>query len=672
MTPRPLACALALSLIAALAAPDADAQKRRGSKAKAKAPEISAECSDFYSAANADWLKTNTPPENSGSTSALEQLTTRARQQQVDLLNSSMSSPQGNVQKLLGDFWASGLDEAAVERDGAQPIAPLLTRINAIRRTKDIAPAIAALHQVGIPVAFNFGADVDLRDLDRHIGYFSQGGLGLPDPAFYTRTDPETRELLGQYNSYVQQILALTGTPKDQVAAQAQQVIDLETRIAQASRPLSELRDPRANYAQVPVAGLGKQYKRLQLDAFLKAQGVSDDSVSIANPELFAQLDTLVDRLKPEQWKTYLRWRVGDAMAPYLSKAWRDAHFAFRGRTLAGASEPAPRQQQVLDAINLAAGPMLGREYVGRYVPPAARARAEEVAKQVRDALAASIERDPRLGAQAKAEARAKLADLRIEVGAPRRDLDYTVQPMGRGSFGGNMLIASTWHHREEMKRIGRGNADRRWDVLPQQPALTYDLPHNRLIITAAMLQPPVLDTTQPPAAHYGSLGALVGHELSHAIDHRGRLVDSKGKVRDWWTPQDVAAWQQLGNRVVSQYGAHGYPELTGVNVNGTLTRDINIADLAGVEAAWAAYQTAQPDADTASKQAFYRAWAGLWPQQLSADVAAQRAASSAHTPGKWRTNGPLMNQPGFGEAFDCKAGTPMQLTAEQQVRLWP
>jgi putative endopeptidase len=671
MTPRPLVCALALSLVAALSAPDADAQKRR-SKAKAKAPAVSAECTNFYSSANADWLEANPSPDQDGSLSALEQLGDRARQQQIDLLDSSMRAPQGNVQKLLGDFWASGLDEAAIERDGAQPIAPLLERINAIRRTKDIAPAIAALHQVGIPVAFNFSADVDLRDLDRHIGYFSQGGLGLHDPAFYTRTDAETRAVLGHYNGYVQNILALTGTPKEQLAAQAQQVIDLETRIAQASRPLAELRDPRTNYAAVPVAGLAKQYKRLRLDDFLEAQGISDDSVSIANPELFTQLDTLVDRLKPEQWKTYLRWRVGDAMAPYLSKAWRDAHFDFRGRRLAGASAPAPRQQQVLDAINLAAGPMLAREYVGRHLPPANRARADEVATQVRDSLAALVERDPRLSAQAKAEARAKLATLRIEIGAPRRDLDFTVQPMGRGSFGGNMLIASTWRHREEMKRIGKANADRRWTVLPQQPALVYDVAHNRLIVTAAMLQPPVLDMSQPPAAHYGALGALVGHELSHGIDDRGRFVDAKGEVRDWWTPQDIAAWEQLGNRVVAQYGAHAYPELTGVRLNGQLTRDINLADLAGVEAAWAAFRAAQPEAGKDSQQAFYRAWAGLWPQRMSDVVAAERAASSAHTPGVWRANGPLMNQPAFGEAFGCKDDTPMQLPAEQQVRLWP
>ena len=672
MTLRPLACALALSLIAGLASPSAEAAKKKRAAAKPKAPAVTAQCNDFYASANADWLNANTLLPGITSLSAMEQLSDRSRQQQLELLNTSMQAPQGNVQKLLGDFWASGLDEAAVERDGANPIAPLLTRIAAIKRAKDIPASIAALHQVGIPVAFNFGADVDLQDLDRHIGYFSQGGLGLPDPAYYTRTDADTRALLGQYNNYVQKILALTGTPPEQLAAQAQLVIDLETRLAQVSQPLAQLRDPRGSYAPVAVVDLAKQYKRLQLGDFLKAQGISDDSVSIANPALFAQVDALVYGLKPEQWKTYLRWRVGDAMAPYLSKPWRDASHDFRGRVLVGNAAPAARAQQVLDAINLAAGPMLGREYVGRYLTSATKSRAEEIATQVRGALEASLDRDARFSPAAKAEAKAKLDKLKIEIGKPRRDLDYTVQPMGRGSFGGNMLIASTWRHREEMKRIGRGNADRRWDVLPQHPALAYDVAQNRLIVTAAMLQPPVLDFTKDPAAQYGSFGALVGHELSHALDTRGRMVDAKGDVRDWWTPADAIAWEAMGNRVAAQYGAMPYPQLTGVRVKGSQVRDIAIADQAGIELAWAAFRTAQPAATKEADQAFYQGWASLWPQNLTSAAAAQHAAAGVHAPGVWRVNVPVMNQPGFGEAFACKAGNPMAPSAEMQVKLWP
>ncbi|RDZ29072.1 M13 family metallopeptidase [Lysobacter silvisoli] len=672
-TLRPLTCALALSLIAGLAAPTADAaKKKRAPAAKPKAAAAATACTDFYANANADWLRGNPLPAGAGTVSALELMGARARQQQLDLLNGAMTAPQGNVQKLLGDFWASGLDEAAVERDGAQPIAPLLSRIAAIKKAKDVPASIAALHQVGIPVVFNFAADVDLRDLERHIGYFGQGGLGLPDPAYYTRTDSDTRQILGHYNNYVQKILALTGTPQDKLAAESQLVIDLETRIARASRSLTDLRDLRAHYNPTQVAALAKQYKRLQLADFLKAQGVNDDSVSIGNAQLFAELDNLVGTLKPEQWKVYLRWRVGDSMAPYLAKPFRDAQYDFHGRMLRGMTAPLPRQQAVLDAINLAAGPMIGREYANKFLPAATDKRAEEIASQVRASLGKAIDAETRFSDAAKAEARAKLARLKIEVGTPNRDLDYSVQPMGRGSFGSNMLIASTWRHREEMKRIGRGNADRRWDVLPQDPALAYDIAQNRLIVTAAALQAPVLDMSKDAAWQYGSFGALVGHELSHGFDSRGRLVNAKQEVGDWWTPTETAAWDALGKRVAAQYGSYDYPGLKGVKVNGQQTRDENIADIAGVELAWNTFKGADAGAGKDAGQSFYRGWASLWAQQASTEVYTQRAAVDVHAPGQWRTNGPLINQPSFGEAYACKAGQPMQAKPDQRITIFP
>jgi putative endopeptidase len=665
---RALVLSIGFAAVAALlVSPHADAAKKKAARKPAVAPA----CQDFYAEANADWLKSNALASATGMQSALGQLATRAHQQQVDLLDEDMRDAQGGVAKLLGDFWASGLDEAAVERDGANPIAPLLSRIDSIRRTKDVPAAVAALHQVGIPVLFNFGADVDLDDLGRHIGYFSQGGLGLPDPAYYTRTDADAKALFDRYRDYVGKLLTLAGSKPQQLQGDVQAVIDLETRIAQASRPPSLLRDPRANYAPLAVAGLDKQFRHLQLQAFLQAQGVTDDSVSLADPRLFAQLDALVDGLKPAQWKAYLRYHVAAAMAPYLSKAWRDVDFAFRGTVLRGETAPPPRREQVLAAMNLAAGPMLGHEYAARHLAPEARARAQEIAVQVRDALGRGIERAAWMSPATREQAKAKLAQLKIEVGLPPRDLDYTVQPMGRGSFGGNMLIASTWRHREEMKRIGRGNADRRWPVLPQQPALAYDPAQNRLIVTAAMLQPPVLDMAREDAANYGAFGALVGHELTHGFDGIGRHVDATGSVRDWWTPADATAWDAVLSALAVQYGAYRWPGLPGTFVAGEQTRAENAADLAGVELAWDAMQAAMPAAALPAKQAFYEGWARLWPQQMSADVAQRLAATDAHAPGQWRANGPLANDPGFGAAFSCKAGTPMQRPAVQQLKVW-
>ena len=582
-----------------------------------------------------------------------------------------MQAPQGNVQKLLGDFWASGLDEAAVEADGAKPIAPLLDRINGIKRAKDVPAAIAALHQVGIPVVFNFSPDVDLKALDRHIGYFSQGGLGLPDPAYYTRTDAETRRTAGP----LPQLREADPRPHRHQGREARRRGDPGHRpgdahragIATAARPGQPAGELRAGRHQGP----GQAVQEPAAGCLPQGPGRQRRHRVPGQPALFAQLNTLVTSIKPDQWKTYLRWQVGDAMAPYLAKSYRDASFEFRGRVLRGEAAPAPRWQQVLDAINTAAGPMLGREYAARYLPSASKSKAESVAQDVRDALDRGIERNTWMSAPAKAEAKSKIDKLKIEIGTPRRDLDYSVQPMGRGSFGSNILIASTWRHREEMKRIGKGNADRRWDVLPQQPALAYDLAQNRLIVTAAVLQAPVFDVSRGDSALYGSYGALVGHELSRGFDKRGRMIDASGEIRDWWTPADLAAWDAIGTRVAAQYAGYAYPGVTDAKVNGSLTQDENMADLAGVELAWDAFTNAQLAPNLGAKQTLFRTWSELWAQQVSPAEAAQRITTDVHAPGQWRSNGPLANQPAFGESFTCKAGQPMRRGDAEQIRIW-
>ena len=663
---RPLAIALGISLATLVPTHDAFAAKKKA----ARAPAVSAQCSDFYDATNAGWLKANPVPQT-GAITALGQLVDRSRQQQRELLDASMKAPQGNVQKLLGDFWASGLDEAAVEADGSNPIAPLLTRINAIKKAKDVPASIAALHQVGIPVAFNFGPDVDLKALDRHIGYFMQGGMGLPDPAFYTRTDADTVALMGRYRNYVTQILALTGTPAAKLDAESQAVIALETELARNAQSLAGINNPFNNYAPISTKELNSRYRNLQLDAFLKAQGVDDDLVSLADPGLFKQLDGMVTKLKPDQWKAYLRWRVGDSMAPYLSKAYRDAEFEFRGRVLRGETLPPQRWEDVLDAINVAAGPMVGREYAARYLSAEDRRQAAWIVDKVREVQIEAVKNSSWMSAEAKAEAQAKLAALKIEIGTPLRDLDYSVQPMGRGSFGGNMLIASTWRHREEMKRIGKGNADRRWDVLPQQPSLAYDLAQNRLIVTAAILQGPVFNAKADAADKFGSFGGLVGHELTRAIDAKGALVDAKGELRSWWTPADKTAWTLLGNRVAAQYGSYDFPGVKGAKVNGTLTQEENLADIAGLELAWAAYVAQEPKAKQAQQQGFFRAWSALWAQQLSPNEAVRRLTADIRAPGLWRSNGTLANLPAFGATFSCKAGQPMQRSEAEQIKVW-
>ncbi|WP_058834282.1 M13-type metalloendopeptidase [Luteimonas abyssi] len=663
---RPTLLAVGIALLVGIV-PDADAQ-RRGSAPRT--PPGPTACTDFYSFHNKDWLAA-TPAPARGTVSALGELRQLAQRQQIELLQAAQQ-PQNDVQRVLGDFWASGMNEAAVEAEGAQPIAQLLGQIDGIRRVRQIPAVIAGLHQIGIPVLFNFSADLDLADPTRHIGYFTQGGLGLPDPAYYTRPDAESQALLVRYrDEYIIPILRLTGVSEEDAADAAAQVLDLEMRIAQKSRDVLTARDPKNNYALAPVRDTDRRYRRLQLTGFLKTQGVEDENISLANPELFAELDALVGALPVPQWQHYLRFHLGATVAPYLSQPWRDADYAFRGQILRGEAQPDSREVQVLEAIDRAAGPLLAREYVARHLSSGTRARAEIIADQVRDALLDGIERSSWLSAQAKTEAKAKVEALRIDIGAPNEDLTAALPAMDRASFGTNMLQASAWRHREEMQRIGRTDVPRRWDVLPQHPALAYDIVQNRLLVTAAVLQPPVLDMTREGPAHYGAYGALVGHELGRSVDVRGRAVDAQGEIRDWWSQADRNGWDGITSVLARQYSAFPYPGLTAVSVDGERTRDENAADLAGVELAWQAFSTAVPDPEETQAQQFFAAWAELWRQQSAAFAATRAAQEAPNAPGQWRVNGPLTNLPAFGAAFSCKADTPMQRAEDDQVTIW-
>jgi putative endopeptidase len=528
---------------------------------------------------------------------------------------------------------------------------------------------IAAMHKAGVPVLFGFGP---VATADRGLAAgFSQGGMALTDPAFYTREGAGAEVLRTRYREYIQRILELSGVPAQQAAAQTRVVMDIETRIARESRPLSLLRTEGGRMATIPVAGLDRQYPRLAPGAFLKSLGVEAESI-VADPQLLAGLDAMLGEVDPAQWRSYLRFQLGNAMAPYLGKPWRDAHFALHGAGLRGLVRTLPPADHTLATLAGITGPVLGQAYAQRYLPAPNVARAGEIADQVRAALARGLERSTWLSAQARSEGRSKLDALAIEVGAPAHAPDPASLPaLDRGNYGGNVLAAAAWRQRHDLARIGSGAATLPWPMSAHQPSLAYQPEANRLIVTAAMLQPPVLDLSLPAAAQFGTLGALVGHELTQAVDAQGRLRGAGGESRDWWQPADLAAWEARVSRLTSQYVAFPIPDPPGVAFDARRIAAQNIADLSGVELAAEALAAANPGADTATWQVFHRAWARLWAQRLPAGQAGAVAAASVHPPGYWRANGPLRNLPGFAATHGCKAGDPMVSSEEERLQIW-
>lgn len=661
-----LACALLAGAASALSAPAwaLDPADRDGNVAA---------CTDFYQHANGGWITRHPVPAGRGSISRFDQLKATSLLQQRELLD-ALPVEGGGSEAMLATFWRAGLDEAGIEAQGARPLAPLLAKIDAMRRPRDVADTIAALHAAGMPVAFNFGADIDLADFGQSIAYATQGGLGLPDRDYYQREDAEARALLGRYRGHVQNLLVLSGVPAAQAAEQSGWVVGIEMRLAAGSLGLVELRDPYHSYKKQPLRDLDRSYRNLRLREFARAQGLADlETVSLAHEGFFQALNGLVGSVEVDHWKAYLRFHTANALAPHLSQAFRSAHFDLYGRLLAGQAEPSPHWEDVLRTLDASVGDALGQAYVARHLDDAERERAEAVVVAVRDQLVESVRTASWLGEAAKAAAAEKLATLRVEVGVPRHWSDYSGLVLDGDSYAAHVLAAARFRHAQELARIG-ATTELRWPVPTQLPDIGYDLALNRLTVTAALLQEPVLSDNGDAAVDFGALGALAGQQLTHAVDDKGRTIDGTGRFNSWWSESDQAGFRQRVAPLEAQYD--GFNAIDGVMVSGRITRDGNVADLSGVELAWAAFAAANDtDAGTIEgldpAQRFFHAYARTWQRNYRPEELRMRLASEPQAPAKFRVNGPLMHQAAFAEAFACEAGNAMLRAEDDRVVLW-
>ncbi|MBS0192793.1 MAG: M13 family metallopeptidase [Proteobacteria bacterium] len=652
------------------AAPSAIAKAKPKAR-KAPAAHVAAiapACTDYYDYANAAWLRANPAPE-SGSISALGNLRAKAREDERTLLDSLAHGATDDAGRTLGTLWSEGMNTTAVDAAGVTPLQSTFARIATIRKNKDLPAAIADLHAAGIPVLFRVAADSDAKDPDLRIAYLSQGGLGLPDPAFYTRTDAETRDVLGRYRAYVQTILQLTGTPADQVSVQSGWVLSMEMQLAQHSQSLAQQRDPTGVYRPTALTDLQKAYPHFELAKFLKAQGVKDAPVSLLQTDFFDAADGMLANTPVEQWQAYLRFHVASAMAPYLSTPLRDAHFQMYDHLLAGMAQPTDRAQQVQYAIDHALAPEMGHAFAQRYLTPATKQAATALADAMRDAMKKAIAGNPWMDDATRTAAQAKLDKLRIEIGEPAQIPTVAGLKFGQG-YGADMLAVAAWRHRQEMATIGQRSADRPWTVPAQVPDISYSLLGNRLIVTAAILRAPVFDDSMNAARRFGALGTLIGHQLHNAIAGKGRSVDASGQLRDWWSPQITTAFDQRTSPIVAQYDAYAVDAVT--HVDGSRTREENLADLGGLELALQAFAASQPAgkaATTAEDRDFFDAYASLWARSTAPSDAASWAASSPQAPAKYRVNGVLANVAEFAKTHTCKAGEPMAIKAG--VTIW-
>jgi len=626
---------------------------------------------DFFQYAVGTWLeRTAIPPEESqcGVDEEVEQRTARVLK---GILEEAGAGAQGRKAR---DFYAAGMDLAAIERAGAAPLARDLAMIRAVRDRSGLARALARLHHRGSAPAFAIGVGPDDKQSSRNIVILGQGGLGLPDRDYYLLADARSVALRGQYRAHVARMFGLLGEAPARARRHAATVLAMEARLAGASMDRVRRRDPEAVYHRMTRPELAAAAPGLDWDAYFGALGAGPEAVLVRQPAFFGELGRMA-ALPPADWRAYLRWHLVLDTAEHLSAPFDRASFAFYGRTLRGVRRQQPRWRRMVALTNDALGELLGRLYVERAFPPPARARVEQLVAGVRAALAERIRQLPWLGPAARGLALAKLDAMTVKIGHPDTWRDYGALRVDRRRHAENVLAARAFEFDRALARIGRPVDRAEWDVPPATNNAFYDATLNEIVLPAGILQPPCFDLEADDAANYGGLGATVGHELIHGFDDEGRHYDAQGNLGDWWSAAEAREFERRAELMVRQF--NGYEPLPGLPINGRATLGENLADLGGLQLAFAAFRAANKDRPGAvldgftPEQRFFLAYAESWRSKIREEALRERLLTDDHAPARYRVNGPLSNLPEFHEAFGIRDGEPMKRPEAERPVIW-
>src|SRR3954467_3852191 len=622
---------------------------------------------DFFLFANGNWIKqTEIPPEYSRwgafnelierNNDALHTIAEKASQTAVD----PKLAPE--TQK-VGDYYASGMDEKAVEAARITPLMGEFKKIDAMKDRQDVLKAIAHLHSIGINAFFNFGSGQDAKDSNHDIAQAVQGGLGMPDRDYYTKQDADMKEKREKYIAHVTKMLTLLGQTPEKAAEDAKKIMVLETKLAEASRTRVELRDPIKNYNKMPVRQLQELTPDWKWsDYFNSINLLEPGDLNVHQPEFFKAVNNLFKSTSLDDWKAYLRWNLISATAPYLSKDFVDENFDFNERVLRGTQQNKPRWKRVVTSEDGDIGEALGKLYVGFYFPPEAKARALELVNNLKEALADRIKTLDWMDEPTKKEALKKLAAMNVKIGYPDKWLDYSLLQIDRGPYVSNAMRAGKFEADRDLQKIGKPVDRTDWGMTPPTVNAYYNPKKNEIVFPAGILQPPFFYAGADDGVNYGGIGAVIGHEMTHGFDDQGRQFDAVGNLSDWWTPESATKFKERSGAVVKQYSE--YEPLPGQHVNGELTQGENIADIGGIKLAYAALQkTLDKHPEDRNKkidgltpeQRFFLSFAAIWRSKIRDEDQKLRLTTDPHSPAQFRVNGPLANMPEFQKAFHVR-----------------
>jgi putative endopeptidase len=637
-------------------------------------------CKNFFQYANGGWLKRSEIPGDQPRWGSFNELQEQNYAALKDVLTeaatNARSTKDADLRK-LGTFYGSCMDSSAVEREGIAPLKGELNRIATIRDRQGIDAAIAHLHQQGIPAGFVFRSVPDAKKSARTIADVYQGGLGLPDRDYYTKTDTASQKIRRQYVDHVTRMLQLSGQDKSTAARAAQAIMRLETALASASMTREAQRDPEAIYHLTTKTALQKETPAFSWTSYLDSLGLKTvTEVNVAQPEFLGAFDSLLTTVPLEDWRSYLRWNLISNMAPALSSPFVKESFRFNSTVLQGVKEMRPRWKRCLRFADNAVGEILGQAYVRKNFTPEAKARALEMVRNIRAELHSRLGQLTWMSAETKTKAYAKLDSIINKIGYPDRWRDYAKLEARPGPFVSNLLLANEFETMRQLAKIGRATDRTEWGMTPPTVNAYYNPPTNEITFPAGIMQPPFFNPKADDAVNYGGMGGAIGHEITHGFDDEGRQFDAQGNLSGWWTDADTKEFDRRAEVVEKQFD--GYVAIDTVHVNGKLTLGENIADLGGLLIAHGAYRRSlegkpepAPIDGLTGDQRFFLAWAQIWRAKSRPEYTRLLVNVDPHAPPEFRTIGPLSNIPAFAQAFGCKPGDPMVRPESERAQIW-
>jgi putative endopeptidase len=633
---------------------------------------------DFYKYAVGTWIEKNKiPPEYSswGSFNILRKRTDEQLKKILTEIVKNENIKSGTVEQQVRDFYISGLDISSINRSGIIPIKNDLKRIDQIKTKTGIIDEVAYLQKRSCTPMFNLGAEQDLKDSSMMILGLMQGGIGLPYKEYYLSDKPHAKKLRKNYEIFIKKEFKLIGYNEQNAIGASKVVMEIETELAKASRNPVQLRDPIKNYNPMNLDELKKLTPDFSWGHFLMDIGLQKvQKINVGQPEFFKKLNDMMNTVSIGEWKIYLKWTFLRSVSSYLPESFVKAEFDFYGKALTGVKKIKPRWKRILAVENAFIGEALGQLYVKEYFPPENKEKALCIVKNLLKSMNERIKNLSWMTDTTKSKALEKLSVFRAKIGYPDKWINYSKLEIGTHSYVGNYFNAYVFNFERDIKKIGKPTDRSEWYMTPQTVNAYYSPCNNEVVFPAAILQPPFFNINADDAINYGSMGVVIGHEITHGFDDNGAKFNKDGNLEQWWTKKDKQQFEKRTAKLVKQFDQ--YEPVKGYHVNGKLTLGENIADLGGVTVSYNAFKMTQEYKDDKKidgftpSQRFFLGLAQVWKSKIRTQ-AQILLLNDEHSPNQYRVNGPLSNFTPFIEAYYIKPGSPMSKPLKDRIVIW-